>query len=82
MVNRFVNGERSIRLTDLKNRGLEDIFVACIDALSCIAEATGTKFAGCARRLALCAVIALVLAGLTRHDARGLSHADHVRVES
>ena len=59
-------------LTDLKNRGLEDIFVACIDGLSGFAEAVHAAYPQ--TRVQLC-IVHLVRAAL-----RYVSHEDSKQV--
>ncbi len=55
-------------LTDLKNRGLEDIFVVCVDGLSGFPEAIHAAYPQA--KVQLC-VVHLVRAGVTlRHRQR------------
>ena len=60
-------------LTDLKNRGLDDIFVACIDGLSGFAEAVHTAYPQ--TRVQLC-IVHLVRAALRLREQRRQQTSD------
>ena len=60
-------------LTDLKNRGLEDIFVACIDALSGFAEAIHAAYPQTQVQLCLVHLVRAALRYVSTADAKAVA---------
>jgi transposase-like protein len=60
-------------LTDLKNRGLEDIFVACIDGLSGFAEAIHTAYPQTKVQLCLVHLVRAALRYVSTADAKAVA---------
>jgi putative transposase len=60
-------------LTDLKNRGLADIFVACIDGLSGFAEAIRTAYPQAKVQLCVVHLVRAALRYVTEKDSRAVA---------
>jgi transposase-like protein len=59
-------------LTDLKNRGLSDIFVACIDGLSGFAEAIHAAYPGASVQLCLVHLVRAALRYVSTQDSKAV----------
>lgn len=60
-------------LTDLRNRGLNDIFVACIDGLSGFAEAVHTAFPQCQVQLCIVHLVRAALRYVSSEDSKAVA---------
>ena len=60
-------------LTDLKNRGLQDVFVACIDGLSGFAEAIHTAYPDTKVQLCVVHLVRAALRYVTDKDSRAVA---------
>ena len=61
-------------LTDLKNRGLSDIFVACIDGLSGFAEAIHTAYPNTSVQLCIVHLVRAALRYVSTEDSKAVAH--------
>lgn len=60
-------------LTDLRNRGLTDIFVACIDGLSGFAEAVHTAYPMCQVQLCIVHLVRAALRYVSTEDSKAVA---------
>lgn len=60
-------------LTDLRNRGLSDIFVACIDGLSGFAEAVHTAYPDCQVQLCIVHLVRAALRYVSTEDSKAVA---------
>ena len=60
-------------LTDLRNRGLTDIFVACIDGLSGFAEAVHTAYPMCKVQLCIVHLVRAALRYVSTEDSKAVA---------